>query len=102
MIIAAVASRTSSYQMAKAEGQRKGGCASVRRAKESTLAVKPTKSTAKPKTASHFAPSTPGESHSPSDESYKPRTPSKREHRLISMAGFDADKIDDGDYRPDD
>ncbi|KAL1719754.1 hypothetical protein EV715DRAFT_263077 [Schizophyllum commune] len=62
--------------------------------------AKPTKSTAKPKTASHFAPSTPGESHSPSDESNKPRIPSKREHRRISMAGFDADTIDDGTTVP--
>ena len=67
-----------------------------------TLPVKPTKSTAKPKTASHIAPSTPGESHILSDESYKPRAPSKRAHKRISMASFDADKDDDGDYRPDD
>ncbi|KAI5890176.1 uncharacterized protein SCHCODRAFT_02508271 [Schizophyllum commune H4-8] len=65
--------------------------------------VKLTKSTAKPKVASHFVPSTPGESPSPFNEPHKPRSPSKRARKRISMAGLDADdEDDDEDYCPDD
>ncbi|KAL1691874.1 hypothetical protein GGG16DRAFT_52807 [Schizophyllum commune] len=68
-----------------------------------TRAVKSSRSIAKVKVASSVVTDTPDDRPSPTCEPYKPRTPSKRARKRISMAGFDADDEDeDEDYRPDD
>ena len=68
-----------------------------------TRPAKSAKVPAKPKVASSAVTDAPDDPPSPTCESYKPRTPSKRARKRISMAGFDADDEDeDEDYRPDD
>ena len=68
-----------------------------------TRAVKSAKIPAKAKAASSVMTDAPDDPPSPTCEPYKPRTPSKRARKRISMAGFDADDEDeDEDYRPDD